>query len=218
MSFSLTVTLAVTGRRAVVVGGGPEAVARVDELRHGDAEVVVLSPAPAPALAAHAAAGRLVLHRRGWRPGDLAGAFVAYVTREDPTPVAAVWAEAERERVLLSTLDDVPHCHFATPSVLRRGDLAVTIATAGRAPALAKRLRRRLEAELGAEYHDLVDVLAAARRSSLPRTVPFATWAARWEQALDDLDGLLALVRDGRPEAAHDRVVAALRGPVEVAS
>lgn len=213
MTFSLTVTLDVTDRPAVVVGGGPEAVDRAESLLHGGARVTAVTPAPDPRLVALADAGRVTLHRRGYRQGDLAGAFVAYVTREDPTPVETAWDEATRERVLLSTLDDVPRCHFATPALVRRGDLAVTIATAGRAPALAKRLRRHLEDELGPELGDLVDVLDAARQACVPRSVPFAEWAARWEVALADLDGLVDAIRDDRADEVRAEVERVLTTP-----
>lgn len=206
--FGLTISLDVTGRRCVVVGGGREADNRVDALLHAGAEVVVVTPSPSPAIEAAAAAGRLELARRGWQAGDLTGAFVAYDTREDDTPAGAIWAESREQHVLLSTLDDVPRCDFATPAVVRRGDLAVTIATAGRAPALAKRLRQHLEAELGEEYGALVDVLADARDEVLPREVAFDAWAARWSAALADLDGLAALVADGRADTARETIVA----------
>jgi precorrin-2 dehydrogenase / sirohydrochlorin ferrochelatase len=213
VAFSLSVTLDVAGRRTVVIGGGDEAFDRVEALVRGGADVTVVTPEPDERLVAIAAAGDAVLHRRGYVDGDLAGAFIAYVTREDPTPVEATWDEATRERVLLSTLDDVPHCHFATPSVIRRGDVAMTIATRGRAPALAKRLRRYLEAEFGPELGELVDVLDAAKQACLPRTVPFAEWAARWEVAVADLDGLLADVREGRQDQVRAAVEQALRTP-----
>ncbi len=212
MAFSLTVTLDVAGRHTVVIGGGDEAVDRVDSLLAGDAEVVLITPAPAPELREHACAGRVTWHERGYATGDLAGAFVGYVTREDETDVAAAWAESRDERVLLSTLDDKPRCDFATPAVVRRGDLVVTIATAGRAPALSKRLRRRHQELIGPEHGELVDVLEQARARCVPRPVSFAEWAARWEAALADLDGLAALVREGRDEEARERVVATVRG------
>jgi precorrin-2 dehydrogenase / sirohydrochlorin ferrochelatase len=218
VTFSLTVTLDVADRRAVVIGGGYEALDRTRALLHGDADVTVVTPDPDPQLVDLAADSRLVLHRRGYRRGDLAGAFIAYVTREDVTPVEATAAEARRERVLLSTLDDVDRCDFATPSVVRRGDLAVTIATMGRAPALAKRLRRHLEAEFGPELGELVDVLDEAKRACLPRTVPFAEWAARWELALSDLEGLLTRVRDGRRDEVRAEVERTLRAPTDVAA
>lgn len=208
--FERTISLDVTGRRCVILGGGFEADARVASLLAADAEVVVITPSPSSTIEAAADGGRIRLHRRGWRPGDLAGAFVAYNTREDDTPVEQVWQESRDQHVLLSTLDDKPRCDFATPAIVRRGDLAITIATAGRAPALAKRLRQRLEAELGEEYATLVDVLEHAREQVLPRAVPFEAWAAKWSEALEDLDGLAALVRDGHPDEARERVVAAV--------
>ncbi|MFA9444046.1 bifunctional precorrin-2 dehydrogenase/sirohydrochlorin ferrochelatase [Egicoccus sp. AB-alg6-2] len=206
--FDLTVSLDVTGRRCVVVGGGPEADARVRGLVHAGAEVVVVTPAPSSGIEVAAAEGLVTLQRRGWQPGDLAGAFVAYNTREDDTPVAAIWAESRTHHVLLSTLDDKPRCDFATPAVVRRGDLAITIGTAGRAPALAKRLRQQLQERFGAEYATLVEVIEDARRQVLPREVAFDAWAAKWSQALEDLDGLAALVRAGRGDTARERIVA----------
>lgn len=208
--FDLTVSLDVTGRRAVIVGGGPEAEARVTALVHAGAEVVVVTPTPSAALDDEARAGRIRLHRRSWRAGDLAGAFLGYNTREDDTPVAEIWAESRARDVLFSTLDDKARCDFATPAVVRRGDLVLTVGTAGRAPALAKRLRQHLEAQIGPEYADLVDVLDAARAEVLPREVAFPAWAGRWSSALRDLDALTALVRDGRSDQARRQVVAAV--------
>jgi precorrin-2 dehydrogenase / sirohydrochlorin ferrochelatase len=210
--FELTVSLDVTGRRCVVVGGGREADLRVDALLHANAEVVVVTPSPSPHLTTLAADGGIELRSRGYAVGDLAGAFLAYVTREDDTPVAAVWRDAEATGVLLSTLDDTARCHFASPAVVRRGDLAITVATAGRAPALAKRLRQQLEADLGDELADLVDLLEEVRSVALPRTVAFDVWSSRWTHALADLEGLRALLRDGDRDAARERVLAVLEG------
>ena len=208
--FDLTISLDVSHRRAVVIGGGREAEARVDALERAGADVEVVTPSPTPRLDQAARDGYIRLHRRAWRPGDLAGAFVGFNTREDDTSVAAIWAESRAHHVLFSTLDDRQRCDFATPAVLRRGDLSVTVATAGRAPALAKRLRQRLEDVIGAEYADLVEVLDAARGEVLPREVDFTEWARRWSAALADLDGLAALVRDGRADEARTRVVGAV--------
>lgn len=217
MSFALTVNLDVAGRRAVIIGGGYEAVDRARSLTAEGAVVRVITPDPDPALTELAADGTVMLSHRCYRRGDLAGAFVAYVTREDATPVDETWAEANERGVLLSTLDDVPHCHFSTPSMVRRGDLGVAIATRGRAPALAKRLRRELETTYGPELGELVAVLDDAKQACLPRQVPFAEWSARWAIALADLHGLLAAVAAGRATEVRDTVVAVLSTPSDVA-
>ncbi len=218
MAFDYPVNLDLTGRRCVVVGGGPLAAERVTGLLASGAHVVVVTPSPAPELRTRADAGEVDLHDRTVTVDDLAGAFVAIHTREDGSPeevageVDALWEAAVRDGVLFAALDDVPHCMFGAASTIRRGDLRITVSTAGRAPALAKRIRRDLEEVYDDAYGELVDALHRAREAALPREVPFAEWAGRWEEALADLDGLLALVRAGDADAVTEQVARTVRG------
>jgi precorrin-2 dehydrogenase / sirohydrochlorin ferrochelatase len=213
VAFDYVISLDLDGRRCVVIGGGAEAVGRIHELLHVGARTTVISARPDPAIAALAAEQRLTLHERGHQPGDLDGAFLCIVTREEPCDTAAIWHEATAGGVLTTVLDENEHCHYAQPALVRRGDLRIAIATAGKAPALAKRLRQELEQRLGPEYGDLVDVLAEARAMAVPRQVDFDEWARRWEHALTDLDGLLDLVREGRRDEVRARVYEAVREP-----
>ncbi|MFN2557388.1 MAG: bifunctional precorrin-2 dehydrogenase/sirohydrochlorin ferrochelatase [Nitriliruptorales bacterium] len=188
MTFSFPISLDVSGRRCVVIGGGPQAVDRAADLAAAGAEVVVV-----PA--------------NGYRAELLDGALLAVVTGEDGTDPAAVFSDAEARGVLVNTMDDVAHCHFAFPAIVRRGDLRVAISTAGKAPALARQLRIRLEQELPAALATLVEVLSEAREAALPRSVSFQEWTDRWRQALADLDSLLAQCEDGRGREVRDRIL-----------
>jgi siroheme synthase-like protein len=179
----------VTGRRCVVAGGGPLASEKAEALREAGADVVEVP------------AG-------GFDLDLLDGTFLLVVSREDDVDAAAVFAEAERRGVLVNTLDDVPHCHFAFPAVVRRGALKVAISTSGRAPALARQVRLDLEERLPVSLGALLEAYAAAREAALPRTVPFDLWARGWQAALADLDGLLALCEDGRADEARDHILA----------
>jgi siroheme synthase-like protein len=210
MAFAYPVALELAGRTCVVVGGGAEAERKARGLLEAGAAVSVVAPVFTPGLEDLARRGELSPVRRRYRKGDLKGAFLV-VTTGDRAERAAVYAEAESRRVLCNAVDDVEHCHFAAPSVLRRGDLLVAVSTGGRAPALAKRLRQHLAEELGWEYAVLVDLLGQVREEALAtRTVDFDTWARRWEEALDD--DLLSLVRQGRLDEARSRLRACLAG------
>jgi precorrin-2 dehydrogenase / sirohydrochlorin ferrochelatase len=213
VAFDYVISLDLRGRSAVVVGGGEEAVGRVHELLHAGAEVTLVSARPEAELRGLADDGLLTLRERPYHPGDLEGAFLVIATREEPMDTDALWDEATSVGALTTVLDENEHCHFAQPALVKRGDLRIAVATAGRAPALAKRLRKRLEAQLGEEYGELIDVLADARAEAMPRPVPFGEWARRWETAMEDLDGLVGLVADGRHEEARQRVLAAIRDP-----
>jgi siroheme synthase-like protein len=191
VAFAFPVALEVAGRRCVVFGSGPMARARVVALVEAGAEVTVIA--------------------RPYEEGDLAGAFLAVAASGDAGETARIFAEAEREGVLLNAVDDPAHCHFAVPAVVRRGDLTVTVSTGGRAPGYARRLRDELSRAIGAEYGALVDLIGDVRaelRTERPADADFDQWAARWRDALEH--DLIGLVRAGRTGEARTLLRAAL--------
>lgn len=207
MAFDYPVILDLEGRRVVVFGGGPLAVERVERLLEVGAVVTVVTPT----LPSELAAAKLEHVARLGAVDDLDGVFLAIATGEDGAPVADLFAVAERQGVLFASIDDVANSHFGAASTIRRGFLQLTISTSGQAPALSKRLRKELEQRIDDAHGELVEVLHRARQQLLPREVPFDRWAAAWGAALDDLDGLLDLVRDGRGREAEQQVVRAVR-------
>ena len=85
-------------------------------------------------------------------------------------------------------------------SVIRRGDLVLTVGTGGRSPALATHLRRRLEAVIGPEYATLLDGLSEAREDL--RAAGRSSEDADWQAAFDG--GIVALVQAGRVDEARE--------------
>lgn len=76
------------------------------------------------------------------------------------------WLAAEaRARRIPVNIEDVPHlCDVHVPSILRRGELLMSISTAGGAPALSVALREWLGAQFGEEWADHMEEMAALRR------------------------------------------------------
>src|SRR5919206_770078 len=147
MAFAYPVSLEVAGRRAVVVGGVPVAEERARSLLGAGARVTGVAERPTEGLEERGRLGSVTLIRRAYRRGDLRGAFLAVAATGDASVNARIFAEAEKRRVLLNAVDDISHCHFAVPSILRRGDLVVAVSTGGKSPALARRLREALARE-----------------------------------------------------------------------
>ena len=195
-------------RRCVVLGGGEEAEHKVDGLLACDARVTLIAAEITDSLRHHVDLGRIEWVERDYQPGDLHGAFLAIAAGFDHELNAAAWQEAEAERVLMNAADDVQHCSYIAGSVVRRGPLAVAISTGGCAPALAVRLRQRLERMLGAEYDlflrwmwDLRDVIAR-------RHTDFADRRRLWYRLVDS--DILGLLRSGRILQARCRLHAVL--------
>ncbi len=73
-------------------------------------------------------------------------------------------AEEARAKGVLVNVEDMPElCDFHVPAILRRGDLAFTVSTNGKAPGLSRLLREWLGRTFGLEWTGRMDAVAAAR-------------------------------------------------------
>ena len=202
------VYLSLAGRHCVVLGGCAVAEEQVRNLVEMNARVTVVAPEITPGLAELAMAGRIGLVDRRYRRGDLRTAFLVLVVGQPPLVTDGVWEETRGRNILVNTLvnalDDVPHCDFIAPAVVRRGDLAVAISTGGKAPALAERLRQRLESELGDEHARFLEIAGALRGPLARRWPDFETQRTLWYRLTDS--DVLTLLRRGNETAALARI------------
>ena len=196
----LPVNLLVRERPVVVVGAGGVATRKIESLLEAGARVTVIAPEVSDEVRFLSVSKRITLHERRFTASDLDGAWLAFTATDDSSVNASVADAAEARRIWVNSADDPENCSFTLMSVIRRGDLVVTIGTGGRSPALAAHLRRTWEAELGPEYDDLLDILSEAREGL--RAAGRSTEDANWQRAFDQ--GIVDLVRAGRIDDAKE--------------
>jgi precorrin-2 dehydrogenase/sirohydrochlorin ferrochelatase len=155
--------IGMQARHAVVVGGGRVAARKVKDLLEAGGHVTVISPKLTPELQSLVDDGQVTLIRRPYRAGDLSDAFLVIAATDDGRVNRKVWHEAEQVGCLVNVVDDPTHCNFIMPAVVRHGDVTVAVSTGGDSPALARRLRERLEQLIGPEYGQLASLLAELR-------------------------------------------------------
>lgn len=203
---SYPVHLVLQDRPVLVVGGGNVAIRKIGGLLQSGAAVTVVAPDVRDEIRAMPVARIL---ERPYQRGEVASYRLAITCTDDTAVNAQVFRDAEAAGVFANSADDPENCAFILPSVARQGELAVTVSTAGRSPALASWMRRRLEAELDERYAVLLDLLADVRAEA---RLHFGTSEiSGWNAALDD--GLLELVADGDTDAARARLRSHLNLP-----
>jgi siroheme synthase-like protein len=190
----------VAGRRCVAVGAGRIAARKIAPLLDAGAEVVVVAPEASQEVQAWAREGRVEWLARPFEGSDLDGAWLAFTATGVRDVDAAVFEAAQHRRVWLNSADDPANCSFTLMSVVRRGDIVVTIGTNGRSPALAAYLKERFSAELGPEYEVLLGMLSEAREQM--RAGGRSSEDADWQRALQS--GILDLIRNGREAEARE--------------
>ncbi len=194
------VFLNISHRRCIVVGGGRVALRKARVLLEHGADVTVISPALCHELAGLAEGGEIGALTREYQAGDLKNAFVAIAATDNSTVNRRVVAEARRRAVLVNVVDDAENSDFIVPSYMRRGEITVAVSTNGKSPALARKIRLRLERELGDDYALLANLISEVRMQVKREGIKVDSDG--WQEALD-LDLLLSLLRKGEKETAE---------------
>lgn len=192
------VNLRLAGKPVLVVGGGCVARRKVGQLLDAGAAVTVIAPQFDPQLEQLS----VRTERRRYVAGDVAGFSLVITCTDDPVVNARVHEDGLAAGVWVNSADDPENCEFTLASVVRQGDLQITISTEGRSPALAMWLRKRFEREFTAEWAELLNLLSDMRDEA--RHELGTSEIDGWLDALDA--GVPALVARGEHDAARQIV------------
>ncbi len=170
----------VAGRRVVIVGGGPEAAAKIRLLSETHAEIVVF----ATTLDRETGADLIAAHGdwRGAFPAraDLAGAALVFAATGSEESDRAVAALAREAGVPVNAVDRPELCDFYTPALVNRAPLAVAIGSEGVAPVLTRHVRARIEAMLAPQLGDLATLAEKLRGRVSAALTSFADRRRYW--------------------------------------
>jgi siroheme synthase-like protein len=208
VNFHYPIFLDLTGKRCLVVGEGPEMASKIRGLIEAGAEVVYVNPRASDEIAALAKRGEMLWAAREFAPPDLDGCFLVIARLEDNSEIFRL---AEERGVLCNAVDDPEHCRFIFGSVHRQGELTIAISTNGVAPALAVRLKERLQREIGPEYAVLLELLQQIRAEIRARIPDFARRRELWYRIIDS--GALEKIRAGEIEEARRLIVGLIERP-----
>ena len=196
--------IGLEGKHSVVVGGGREAERKIEGLVECDAAVTVIAPRVTDRIRTLADEGKLTWIDREFLDSDLRGVFLVIASEQDSETNNRIWTVAQREGTLANVMDDVDHCNFIAGSVVRQGDLTIAISTNGCAPALAVRLKQRLQRELGSEYGAFLEMMSELRESLARRYPDFEQRRAVWYELVDS--EIIDRLREGSHDLARVRI------------
>lgn len=138
--------LDLDNRKAVIVGGGEEALRKARLLLKTKADIQVIAPALHDELLAHLKEGRLAWAAKHFVPSLLDDAALVYSAADELHDEVST---AARERgIPVNAVDDAALSTFITPSIIDRDPVVVAIGTEGTAPVLGMGLRSKIEALL----------------------------------------------------------------------
>lgn len=156
-----------------MIGGGAVAERKIQALLERGAKVKVISPALTTNLTKLAESDVIQYEKREASGNEsFEGCLLAFVATDDPALNGKLASGAKKAGALVNAVDAPAQCDFTIPSIIERGDIMLTISTAGKSPALSKKLRLMLEEHIGEEYATLLEILAAVRETIMASETP----------------------------------------------
>ena len=166
MSF-YPVCIELEGKTALVVGGGSVAQRKVETLLKFGATIRIVSRKLTNRLKEMVEFKEIHYIGEKFRDEHLDGAFLVIAATDDERLNRKISESAQKRHLLINAVDQPSDCNFIVPSIVNRGNLLIAISTSGKSPALAKKLRKELEAQFGGEYETFLTLMGCLREEIL---------------------------------------------------
>jgi precorrin-2 dehydrogenase/sirohydrochlorin ferrochelatase len=180
------VMLDLTGKSCLVVGGGEVAARKIESLLQAGAAVTVISPEVVESVKEWAEAGRLAWRKERYQEQDVRGFALVVAATNQAEVNLAVYQAVKAADGWINIVDRPDLCNYIVPSVIQRGNLVISVSTSGASPSLAKKIKQRIEREIGPEYESYLEFLAEMRQQVLKQVADPKQRKELFQLLLDD--------------------------------
>lgn len=154
------VFLDMTDRPVLVVGGGYVALQKIEVLLQAGAKIKVIAK---ELIAQEIKNLPVSLEIREYSETDIIGASVVIAATNNSDINKIIFNHAKKHNILLNSVDDKDNCDFILGAITTKGDITVTVSTAGKSPVVAKKLRDKINNILTDNYSPLLETFSHFR-------------------------------------------------------
>ncbi len=143
------ISLKLQQQACLIVGGGNIAYRKALLLTEAGAVLDVLSPEIDAQLLALLQQSGGHYHQAKFQPDFPWSDYRLVIAATDDAEVnRQVFEACEALKVLVNSVDDIPHCRFMVPAIIDRSPLVISIASNGTSPVLSRQIRTQLETSI----------------------------------------------------------------------
>ena len=198
------ISLDISNEKCVVVGGGDVAERKIIRLLECGARVVLVGKTITPGLRAMKDKETIEHVPDDYREEHIEGAFLVIGATDRNDVNERIYRDSRSRGILVNVVDEPARCNFIVPAIFRRKDLLIAISTGGKSPALARKLREKMEEKYGPEYGILLDIMGNLRKKIIVRGGTSAENKRIFESVLDS--DILRHIREEEWDRAREIV------------
>lgn len=155
--------LDIEGRTCLVVGAGAVGERKIGTLLEYGAKIRLVARELSAWIEEKRAENLVSWVGVRYDKSHLLGVSLAFAATDDKALNRAVATDARELGVWCNMATEPDSGSFIVPSIVERGALSIAISTSGFSPAVAKRLRQKLEEEIGPEWDFFIRFLGRLR-------------------------------------------------------
>ena len=149
------VFLDMKDRKVLVVGGGFVALQKIKTLLDSGAIVKVITK---ELIAEDIKELPVSLEIREYNENDMIGVSIVIAATNSHEVNTKIFEHSKKYNLLLNAVDVKDNCDFILGAIINKGDITVTISTAGKSPIVAKKIRDKVNEMLNINYENLLEV------------------------------------------------------------
>ena len=180
----LPIVLNVTGKKAVVVGGGLIASRKTETLIKANMSVDVFAPKLGQDMTEAKKNGSITHYAREITENDLKGAVVGFGASNKPEVNLAFYKLAQKHDLPVNMVDDPANCDFIMPAIVDRSPILITISSGGASPIFTRTLKARFEAMVPKAYGQLAEFTGGYRKIVKQKIADFTHRRRFWENLI----------------------------------
>ena len=149
----------ISGKKCVIVGGGPVAFRKAEKLLDFGADITVV----APKISRCFEDMPVTFIRREFAVSDIDDAFMVIYAADDKALAEDIRRVCTEKKIMLNSVDDKENCSFIFPSIVQKDNITISISTGGTSPVFAKHLKERIDELLDEHTLEIAAVMSEYR-------------------------------------------------------
>jgi precorrin-2 dehydrogenase/sirohydrochlorin ferrochelatase len=156
--------LNIRSHSCLVIGGGKVALTKVTSLLNFQIKITVLTPQISTSLLELQRKRKIKVIKKVYSKEHLNNFKIVFCTTDNPKINKMVRNDCTEKNILLNVADIPELCDFILPSIVKRGDLTISVSSQGIAPFYVKEIKNKLNHIFPSYYENVIELAGEFRK------------------------------------------------------
>lgn len=151
----------IKDKEIVVIGGGKVAYRKVKSFISFGCTVKVISPTIIDEL--ENIENKVILIRDFYKEDYIKNSYIVVASTDDKDLNEQIGLYCKEKNILCNVVDNPGLSSYIVPSIVKRGDLVISVSTNGKSPSLASKIKKDIEKQYSDDYEEYLNLLGNIR-------------------------------------------------------